>query len=117
MANTPVKNGAMIRCSMGTAPVQLTVLPPNTLANIADSRPFLNIRPFGMCTSMANPMVAGATAATGGAFTPMSCLPTTISHWMPGDPGNMEGGLPSLTMNSCCICAYGGTITVLTPGT
>ena len=38
------------------------VLGATPLANIMDNKPMLNILPFGMCSSPANPMVAAATA-------------------------------------------------------
>ena len=61
--------GAMLKCSFGMAPATLNVLPLNRVlsgapsANIMDNVPMLNILPFGMCQSPANPMVAAATAA------------------------------------------------------
>ena len=67
MANA-VCMGAMLKCSFGVAPSSLVVLPlnrvmsPQPVANIMDSKPFMNIMPFGMCQSLANPMVAAATA-------------------------------------------------------
>ena len=63
-------NGALLQCSMGMAPSGLTVLPVNRVntgnqpdANSMDNVPFVNIMPFGMCMSPANPAVAAATAA------------------------------------------------------
>ena len=56
--------GAMLQCSFGAAPSSLVVLPTNKIlattpaANIMDNKPMMNIMPFGMCMSMANPMVA-----------------------------------------------------------
>ena len=53
--------GAMLKCSFGMAPGTLMVLPANLVmtkvpdANIMDNKPMLNIMPFGMCQSMANP--------------------------------------------------------------
>jgi hypothetical protein len=76
MANQ-VCMGAMLKCSFGMAPGTLMVLPTNLVmtkvpdANIMDNKPMLNIMPFGMCQSMANPMVIAATAAALGALTPM----------------------------------------------
>ena len=63
-------NGALRQCGMGMAPSSLVVLPVNRVntgnqpdANIMDNIPLVNIMPFGMCMSPANPAVAAATAA------------------------------------------------------
>ena len=75
--------GASMMCSFGVAPSSLAVLPQNRVltqtpdANIMDNKPMVNIMPFGMCTSLANPAVAAATAAALGALTPMPCVPVT----------------------------------------
>ena len=44
-------------CSFGMAPSSLVVLPSNRVpdANIMDHIPMVNIMPFGMCMSLANP--------------------------------------------------------------
>lgn len=114
--------GATLKCSMGTAPSSFVVLPLNrTLtgtpaANIMDNKPMMNILPFGMCLSMANPMVAGATAAALGVFTPMPCIPMTMAPWVPGVPQVLIGNMPAVN-NSCkLMCNWGGVITVLSPG-
>ena len=76
--------GAMMMCSFGVAPSSLVVLPVNRTmtgapaANIMDNKPMVNIPPFGMCSSPANPMVAAATAAALGVLTPMPCIPVSI---------------------------------------
>ena len=64
---------AQLKCSFGLAPSALTVLPVNRVncgkqiaANIMDSKPMLNILPFGMCITPTNPVVASATAAAAG---------------------------------------------------
>ena len=66
-----VCQGAMLQCSFGMAPSTLNVIVPlrpkcgnMLMANISDMVPMVNIMPFGMCQSMANPTVASATAAT-----------------------------------------------------
>ena len=117
-----VCGGASLRCSFGTAPGILLVLSAanvmtsQMLASIMDQIPLVNIMPFGMCTSMANPTVAAATAALG-VLTPMPCIPNTTSPWMPGDPRIMIGNHPALTDNSRLMCAWGGDISIDFPGT
>ena len=89
--------GAATQCTFGAAPSTLMVLPtartlaPTPCANIMDNKPLINILPFGMCTSMANPMVAAATAAALGVLTPMPCIPMTMAPWVPGCPTSREG--------------------------
>src|SRR6478736_169179 len=57
-------SGAMIMCSFGLAPSTLTVVAPRPIvegrpvATITDVAPGANIAPFGMCQSLANPVVA-----------------------------------------------------------
>ncbi len=86
-----INTGAMMACSFGAAPSALMVLPANKVlcggppaANIMDNKPFVNILPFAMCSSPANPAVAAATAASLGVLTPMPCTPMTSAPWVPG---------------------------------
>jgi hypothetical protein len=100
----------------------LNVLPINRVltnmpvANIMDNVPFLNVPPFGMCMSMANPMVAAATAAALGVLTPMPCMPMTVAPWVPGVPTTLIGNMPALNMTSKLMCNWGGIIQILAPG-
>ncbi|HZI15990.1 MAG TPA: DUF4280 domain-containing protein [Myxococcus sp.] len=114
--------GAMLQCSFGVAPSSLVVLPANKVlattpaANIMDNKPMVNILPFGMCQSPANPMVAAATAAAMGVLTPMPCVPATAAPWVPGCPKVLIGNMPALE-NSCkLMCNWGGVIQVTAPG-
>lgn len=86
------------------------------MANIMDNKSFVNILPFGMCSSMANPTVAAATAAALGVLTPMPCIPVTIAPWMPGSPTILVGGMPALTAQSKLMCNWGGVIQIVFPG-
>lgn len=86
------------------------------MANIMDNKPFVNILPFGMCNSIANPTVAAATAAALGVLTPMPCIPATIAPWMPGSPTIIVGNAPALTAQSQLMCAWGGLIQISFPG-
>lgn len=115
--------GASMQCSFGLAPSSLVVLPPNRVvtqqvpdANIMDHKPMVNIMPFGMCTSVANPVVASATAAALGVLTPMPCIPNTPAPWVPGEPTILLGNFPALDNNSKLMCVWGGVIQFITPG-
>ena len=105
-----VTAGAQLMCSFGMAPSVLNVLPAAKVqcssmapACITDNQPMVNIMPFGMCTSMANPQVAAATAAALGVLTPMPCIPVTSAPWAPGSPTVLVGGKPAV--NACVIGA------------
>ena len=117
-----VCNGAQCMCSFGTAPSALVVLPENKVltgspaATIMDNKPNVNVMPFAMCTSMANPAVAAATSAALGVLTPQPCTPVTAAPWTPGSAKLLIGGKPALTMEGTLICAYGGVIKILNPG-
>ena len=118
-----VCNGAVLQCSFGMAPSSLVVLPTNRVmtdqvpdANIMDHVPMVNVMPFGMCTSPANPTVAAATAAALGVLTPMPCIPNTPAPWVPGAPTVLLGNMPTLDNTSQLMCIWGGVITFTYPG-
>ncbi|GAB2839085.1 DUF4280 domain-containing protein [Pseudoduganella ginsengisoli] len=109
--------GAMMTCTFGVAPSTMVVLPKNLVmaenmpaANIMDNVPMLNIPPFGMCNSPANPMVAAATAAALGVLTPMPCLPVIAAPWVPGAPTVLIANMPALDNVAKCMCNWGGVI-------
>ena len=116
--------GATLQCSFGMAPSSLMVIPkgPPTMvggplaASIMDFAPMVNILPFGMCTSLANPTVVAATAAALGVLTPMPCVPVTVAPWAPGSPTVLLGTFPALNNSSKCMCAWAGVISILNPG-
>ena len=114
--------GAQMRCSMGTSPASFSATPrplttPGVPAgNIMDHVPMMNIAPFGLCQSPANPMVAAATAAASGTLTPQPCIPATASPWSPGAPTVLIGGLPALNNSSTASCMWSGTISFLDAG-
>ncbi len=115
--------GAMCACSFGIAPSVLVVTPENRVlagnlpvATIMDNIPIKNILPFGMCTSLANPTVAAATAAALGVLTPMPCIPVIPAPWVPGAPTVLVANKPALNQNSKAICAWGGIIQISNPG-
>jgi uncharacterized protein DUF4280 len=115
--------GAMMQCSFGVAPSSLVVLPTNRVmaggppaATIMDHAPMVNILPFGMCSSIANPTVAAATAAALGVLTPMPCIPVTPAPWIVGAPTVLIGNFPALDNQSKLMCAWAGVIQIASPG-
>jgi hypothetical protein len=119
----PLIAGAQTMCSFGLAPSTLMVTPEKRVlvenrpvANILDMKPFVNILPFGLCTSLANPITAAQTAAALGVLTPGTCTPVTVSPWVPGAPTALSGPAPTAHQGCQTLCAYGGAITVVNPG-
>jgi len=115
--------GAKTKCSMGLAPSTLIVLPVNKVmtsnvpaANIMDNKPIVNIVPFGMCKSPANPAVAAATAAALGTLTPMPCVPVIPAPWVVGAPTVLLANQPALNNTSKLMCAYAGVIEITDAG-
>jgi hypothetical protein len=116
--------GAMMTCTFGVAPAALITLPkgPPCLAGnmpaatIMDYAPIVNIPTFGVCSSLANPTVASATAAAMGVLTPMPCVPVIPAPWAPGSPTVMIGNIPALNDMSKCMCTWAGVISITAPG-
>ena len=114
--------GASLMCSFGAAPSSLVVLPAGRVltqtpaATIMDHVPMVNVLPFGMCSSLANPTVAAATAAALGALTPMPCVPMTTAPWIVGAPTLLIGDKPALNNSSTLMCNWGGVIQITMPG-
>jgi len=112
-----VTSGAMLQCTMGSAPSPLGVPPRGisaggqTVATVTDQVPGTNIRPFGQCRSPANPAVA---ALPPGASAP--CAPAMVTPWSPGSSSVKAGNLPALHNGCQCICRWGGAVTIISPG-
>jgi hypothetical protein len=118
-----VVNGAVLKCSFGSAPSALVVTPKNKTpcggvpaANILDHQPMANIMPFGMCKAPSNPAVAAATTAAAGVLTPQPCVPNTPAPWAAGSPTVPIANAPALNDTSKCLCAWAGVIEVTQPG-
>ena len=114
----------MMQCTFGVAPSALSVIPKGMPTNankmlaatIMDYAPMVNVKPFGMCSSLANPAVASATSAASGVLTPMPCIPVTTAPWAPGSPMVKIGGIPALNTTSKLMCTWAGVISITTPG-
>ena len=118
-----VVDGAKLKCSEGLGPGVLTVLPTNLAdgglvpaATVIDNLPMVNIAPFGMCKTQANPQVAAATSAAAGVLTPMPCVPVIPAPWSPGATATEVAGQKALVATDTCACAWTGTIEVTDPG-
>lgn len=123
MPDSYVCSGAVMRCTMGTSPANLTVLPVRTvnltgppMANISDHKSMVNLAPFGLCRSLAFPPTAAATAAAHGHLTPMPCMHNTPAPWMGGKMDYLIKGQPALLKSCKCQCMWGGTISLVTDG-
>lgn len=117
-----VCNGATLQCSFGAQTSKLTVIDPirplikgKPKATIMDNAPMVNILPFGMCRSLANPQVAAATSAACGVLTPQPCIPVTPVPWAPGGKELIKM-TPALLDNGQCMCSWGGCITIKNAG-
>lgn len=123
MADSYVCSGAMMKCTMGTTPARLTVLPIRTvfltgqpMANISDHLTMVNLAPFGLCRSLGFPATASATAAALGTLTPMPCMHNTPFPWMGGKMDYLIQNQPALLKSCKCQCLWGGTISLISDG-
>ena len=118
-----VAMGGNLLCTMGTAPAPIKVTSQSKVltegkpaATIQDCGPNTNVGPFGMCTSLANPAVASATAAAMGVLTPQPCVPVPAGTWIPTTPKVLIEGKPCLAQDCKLACAYAGQKSVTLPG-
>ncbi len=100
-----VVEGAVIECTLGSAPSALLVTPSNMVdagslvaATIQDFESITNIPTFGTCSS-----------------TSSACVPATTA-WTPGSANVTIGNQPALDDSSTCQCSLGGTISVTSAG-
>ncbi len=116
-------SGATLKCNQGDNNSDYSVLPSRgvfvndkAVAVISDTKPMVNIKPFGMCKSMANPTVAAATAANRGQLKKMPCIPNTASPWSEGMSFFLAADEQVPCDKSKCMCTYGGEISVVNVG-
>ena len=113
-----VVTGGVLSCNMGSAPstfnggcTKVTVQ-HKPAGTIMDHKPMVNVHPFGLCRSLANPTVASATGAAQGALTPMPCLPSLPGPWTPGAARSQLEHKKALKVDDKLSCAYSGVISV-----
>lgn len=118
-----VHSSATLQCSFGAAPSTLMITPEKliatggiAIATIMDFVPMKNIMPFGMCTTLTDPVVSASTAAKLGVFTPAPCVPLTTQPWTPGSSIVTVRGQPALHNGCTLMCQWGGVITITNPG-
>ncbi len=117
-----VCTSALLMCTFGVAPSVFSATPHMVKTSnldagvITDNVPMLNIKPFGMCNSLANPTVAAATTAALGVLTPMPCLPVFPAPWVPGVPTVLIQNIPALDNTCKLMCAYAGVVSISFPG-
>lgn len=105
--------GSFVSCSRGVVATPLVVIPSNPVflntgpaACILDCKPFVNIIPFGMCTSQTNPAVIAAWGA------PVPCTPIPVPPMWITKRINTMLGVPILDEEGTTFCPLGGKISV-----
>ena len=116
-----VCQGALMTCTFGSAPGTLNVTSQTDVSTAGEPLATIFDTPlvpttFGMCSSLANPAVAAATAAALGVLTPQPCIPVVPAPWAPGAPDVLLGGVPALLADDTCQCQWNGEISNIDPG-
>ncbi|UQZ88944.1 DUF4280 domain-containing protein [Deltaproteobacteria bacterium Smac51] len=108
-----VTHNSTCRCSFGTAPCPLVVLPTKQIfiddlpvATIMDHKSPVNLATFVMCTTPSNPAVAANNGS------PAPCVPVLPSPWTSGSVNVTLKEEIILHEISTLTCAYGGIITI-----
>ena len=114
--------GATLACTFGqTGSLNVTsnmkrLAEGKPIATVKDAAGMSNITPCGMCSSMANPQVAAATAAALGVLTPQPCVPQPTGMWLGSQMKKLIEGSPALSQEAKCMCSWGGSISIVNPG-
>jgi Domain of unknown function (DUF4280) len=108
-----VCTGAKLKCSLGSKPCTFSAsgadVSATGAAGVVTDVAVANVPSFGLCTSGANPAVAAASG------TPQPCVPV-LTPWTPGAAHVTIGEVAALDESSQCNCAWGGVVTVMSPG-
>lgn len=120
---TYVVEGATLKCSFGDKESKFKIpvthkvfIEGKPQGNIMDFKPTVNILPFGDCSSLANPVVAAATAANNGVLKKMPCIPATVSPWVKGKDDVLIEYSPALLNESTNTCMWCGLIEIKKDG-
>lgn len=113
-----VVQGAQMNCSCGDGSASLKVTQKKVFiehkpqATAKDHLSLVNIPSFGLCSSLANPAVAAATAANHGKLKKVKCIPNTVSPWVGARDNNYICEAQALLDSSTLRCAYCGVIKI-----
>ncbi len=122
MGDSYVVKGAKLKCSCGDQECSLQLMNHDSKikgkeqANIMDFAPMMNVLPFGMCSSMLNPALIAAKAASNGAVQKVPCIPVIPAPWLGGKMNKLVKGAPALLKSSTLMCAYMGQIKIQDDG-
>lgn len=104
MGTSYVVDGAKMSCPRGSKSSSFKVpaahdfsVNGKNAANIGDSKPMVNIQPFGMCK--VPPPV-----------NQIPCACAVAAPWIVGKPDFLVDGMPALTSDAIAICTLGGVI-------
>ncbi|MDP4180313.1 MAG: DUF4280 domain-containing protein [Bacillota bacterium] len=114
-----VVQGAKLKCSFGDNESNFQIPMDHKISinnkpqgNIMDFKPNMNILPFGMCSSLANPTVAAATAANYGRLQKMPCIPVTVTPWFNAKMNVLLENFPAMLDCSKTTCMWCGIISI-----
>ncbi|MCX7748286.1 MAG: DUF4280 domain-containing protein [Clostridia bacterium] len=117
MSRSYVVQTATLECSCGDSkssfkvPIEHKIyINDKPQGNIMDHKPNLNIYPFGMCSSRANPAVIA------NKYRKVPCVPVTMSPWINGKTDVDIDGHPAILNTSKLMCKWCGTISVTKDG-
>lgn len=123
MGDSFLVDGGTLKCTFGDKESTFkvptchnVVLCDKSQGSILDFAPNVNILSFGMCSSLANPTVAAATAANKGVLKKMPCVPATTMPWIGGKPDVIVDVAPALMKSSTNMCMWCGVISVTKDG-
>ncbi len=104
-----IVNGALLMCTGGTVPTPLTVTSQfimksdgNLVATKLDSSPFVNIKPFGICSPQSGKY-------------PHPCNLCLVGTWLGANETVLVNGAAALLQGSKIPCAF-GMISIIQPG-
>ncbi len=104
-----IVNGALLMCTGGTVPTPLTVTSQfimksdgNLVATKLDSSPFVNIKPFGVCSPQSGKY-------------PHPCNLCLVGTWLGANETVLVNGAAALLQGSKIPCAF-GMISIIQPG-